>query len=69
MERASETCERRSGRSGRSEFRYAISETSEEKDMAAEGVYRFRELVRGKRNKDTVCERERRAADVAGPSN
>jgi hypothetical protein len=31
---ASDTCDRRSGRSDRSEFRYAISETSEENDMA-----------------------------------
>jgi hypothetical protein len=36
VERASDICERRSGRSGRSEFRYAMSETSEEKDMAGE---------------------------------
>lgn len=35
MERASDTCERKSGRSGRSELRYAMSETSEENDMAA----------------------------------
>jgi hypothetical protein len=32
VERASETCERKSGRSEL--FRYAMSETSEEKDMA-----------------------------------
>lgn len=35
VDRASEACERRSGRSGRSEFRYAMSETSDENDMMA----------------------------------
>lgn len=34
VERASETCERKSGLSGRSELRLAISDTSEENDMA-----------------------------------
>lgn len=33
VERASDACDRRSGRSDRSELRYAISETSEENDM------------------------------------
>jgi hypothetical protein len=35
VERASDTCERKSGRSGRSELRLAMSETSDENDMAA----------------------------------
>jgi len=33
IDRVSEICERRSGRSGRSALRYAMSDTSEEKDM------------------------------------
>jgi hypothetical protein len=38
VERASDTCERKSGRSGRSELRLAMSETSDENDMAAGGL-------------------------------
>jgi hypothetical protein len=38
VERASDACERKSGRNGRSEPRYAMSETSDEKDIVAEVV-------------------------------
>jgi hypothetical protein len=48
VERASDAWERRSGRSGRSEFRYAMSETSEENDMTTEKVLLYRESVREK---------------------
>lgn len=44
VDRASETCERKSGRSGRSELRYAMSETSEEKDIVAACCREFREV-------------------------